>query len=90
MSDPPRYPRNSMNAHYDPDSDIALILFEPGNARSEEHAWGLIDRNPDTGKLVGFEIWSASENLPTELLDALPSPPVADKTGPVPKQLRDK
>lgn len=38
---------------------------------SEEHEWGLIDRDPDDGHLMGFEIWDASERLPQELLGAL-------------------
>lgn len=68
-----RYPR-PMRAHYDPEVDIALIVLEPGAAVSEEHSWGLIDRNPDDHHLMGFEIWDASNNLPPELIAALPSP----------------
>lgn len=41
---------------------------------SEEHDWGLIDRDPDDGHLMGFEIWEATRNLPPELVDALPAP----------------
>lgn len=63
-----------MHAHYDPDVDIALISFEHGSAVSEEHEWGLIDRDPDDGHLMGFEIWNARRNLPPELVDALPRP----------------
>jgi hypothetical protein len=36
-----------MRIHYDPEVDIALIVIEPGSAVSEEHEWGLIDRDPD-------------------------------------------
>jgi uncharacterized protein YuzE len=68
-----RYPR-PMRAHYDPEVDIALIVLEPGKAVSEEHAWGLIDRDPEDNHLMGFEIWEASSNLPPELIAALPSP----------------
>jgi len=63
-----------MRAHYDPEVDIALIVFEGGSALSEEHEWGLIDRDPDDDHLMGFEIWEASERLPAELIAALPSP----------------
>jgi uncharacterized protein YuzE len=50
---------------------IALISFEKGRAISEEHSWGLIDRHPDDGHLMGFEIWKASTVLPAELIAAL-------------------
>lgn len=63
-----------MFAHYDPEVDIALLSFEQGYAISEEHVWGLIDRAPDDGRLMGFEIWDASARLPPELIDALPAP----------------
>lgn len=58
--------------HYDPDVDIAFISLENGRASSEEHSWGLIDRDPDDGHLMGFEIWKASKTLPPELIAALP------------------
>ncbi|HEU4904568.1 MAG TPA: DUF2283 domain-containing protein [Solirubrobacterales bacterium] len=69
-----RYPQPTMRAHYDPEVDIALLSFERGRAVSEEHEWGLIDRHPDDGHLMGFEIWDARKRLPAELVDALPSP----------------
>lgn len=69
-----RYPRLTMAAHYDPEVDIALIVFERGTAVSEEREWGLIDRHPDDGHLMGFEIWEASHHLPPDLIEALPSP----------------
>jgi uncharacterized protein YuzE len=56
---------------YDPEVDIAMICVEKGRAVSEEHAWGLIDRDRDTGRLMGFEIWNASSVLPREMIDAL-------------------
>jgi len=62
-----------MRAHYDPEVDIALIVLEAGKAVSEEHDWGLIDRSPDDGHLMGFEIWDARRHLPPELVDALPT-----------------
>lgn len=67
-----------MHAHYDPEVDIALLSFERGRAVSEEHDWGLIDRHPDDGHLMGFEIWEASQRLPDELVKALPAPGRAD------------
>jgi uncharacterized protein YuzE len=62
-----------MLLHYDPEVDIALISIEKGRAISQEHPWGLIDRHPDDGHLMGFEIWEASKMLPAELIAALPS-----------------
>jgi uncharacterized protein YuzE len=62
-----------MRAHYDPEVDIALITFEAGAVISEEHSWGLIDRDPDDSRLMGFEIWDASHHLPPELIAALPT-----------------
>ena len=69
-----RYPRSTIRAHYDPEVDIALIVLESGAAVSQEHDWGLIDRDPDDAHLMGFEIWEASNHLPPELIAALPSP----------------
>jgi len=78
-SDTQRYPDLTMHAHYDPEVDIALISFEAGGAVSEEHEWGLIDRDPDDDHLMGFEIWNASDRLPPELIAALPTPaPASD------------
>lgn len=48
-----------------------MICMETGRAVSEEYPWGLIDRDRDTGQLMGFEIWNASKVLPRELIDAL-------------------
>jgi uncharacterized protein YuzE len=61
-----------MRLHYDSEVDIAMLSFEQGRAVSEEHEWGLIDRDPEDGHLIGFEIWDASERLPRELVAALP------------------
>jgi len=38
----------TMRIHYDPEVDIALVVIEPGETVSEEHEWGLIERNPGT------------------------------------------
>jgi uncharacterized protein YuzE len=70
----PRYPRSIMSAHYDREVDIAELCFEKGRAVSEEHDWGLIDRDPDDGHLMGFVIWDASKRLPREFVKALPAP----------------
>jgi uncharacterized protein YuzE len=61
-----------LHLHYDPEVDIAMISFESGRTRSQEHSWGLIDRHPDDGHLMGFEIWGASKRLPSEMVAALP------------------
>jgi uncharacterized protein YuzE len=61
-----------VHLHYDPEVDIAMISFEDGRANSEEYSWGLVDRHPDDGHLMGFEIWSASKILPPEMIAALP------------------
>jgi uncharacterized protein YuzE len=63
-----------MRALYDPDVDIALIVLQRGDAASQEYEWGLVDRDPDDGHLMGFEIWNAIHRLPLELVDALSSP----------------
>ena len=60
-----------MLLHYDPEVDIALISIEKGRTKSERHPWGLIDRHPDDGHLMGFEIWGASKMLPAELIAAM-------------------
>jgi uncharacterized protein YuzE len=62
-----------LHLHYDPEVDIALISFENGRAIGERHSWGLIERDPDDGHLMGFEIWEASTILPPELIAALPT-----------------
>jgi uncharacterized protein YuzE len=62
----------STHLHYDPEVDIAMISFEDGRALSERYDWGLVDRHPDDGHLMGFEIWKASKVLPAEMIAALP------------------
>lgn len=74
-----RYPRSIMHLHYDPEVDIALIVVESGTAVSEEHEWGLIDRDPTDHHLMGFEIWEASTHLPPALIAALPVPSGSDE-----------
>lgn len=77
-----RYSRTTMRVHYDPEVDIALMVIESGTSVSEEHEWGLIDRDPEDDHLMGFEVWAASRRLPRELLDALPQPASSADTGP--------
>ncbi len=60
------------SSHYDPEVDIAMISFEDGCALAEEHSWGLVERDPGDGHLMGFEIWNASKTLPPEMVAALP------------------
>lgn len=66
---------NAQFAYYDQDADIAwLPTGASTDVVSEEVAWGLLDHDRVTGEIVGIEIWSASERLPAEVLEALPAP----------------
>lgn len=58
-------------AGYDPEVDIAMICIEEGRSVSERHTSGLIDRDRDTGRLMGFEIWKTSTALPAESIEVL-------------------
>jgi uncharacterized protein YuzE len=53
-----------LSLHYDPEVDIALISFEKGRAIGEEYSWGLIERHPDDGHLMGFELWGHRRSFP--------------------------
>jgi uncharacterized protein YuzE len=69
--------------YYDREADIVYVALDDGEiARSVEHDWGLLDVD-ETGRTLGAEYWRASEQLPAELLSALP-PPEVPRT-PVPK-----
>lgn len=68
--------------HYDPEVDIAFLSIEKGRAVSDEYAWGLIDRDPEDGHLMGFEVWQASKVLPPEVVAALPRPGDSSGGGP--------
>ena len=62
-------------SHYAHEDDIAAIElegFDGTRAIGEDHDWGLVLRDRETGATVGFEVWNASERLPAELLAALP------------------
>jgi uncharacterized protein YuzE len=67
----------SLQATYDREADIAWFRF-PGfdgtKVRSDQYEWGLHDVDRDSGETVGLEFWRASERLPAELLEQLPSP----------------
>lgn len=66
---------NAQIAYYDRDADIAWLPTGVScDVVSEEVAWGLVDHDRTTGDVVGIEIWSASERLPAEVLEALPTP----------------
>lgn len=62
-------------SHYAPKDDIATIELaglDGRRALGESYDWGLILRDRDTRRTIGFEIWQASERLPAEMLAALP------------------
>jgi uncharacterized protein YuzE len=67
-----------MDGHYDRTADIAWLRldgWEPDRVRVDERPWGLLERDRETGRVIGFEYWKATERLPAELLEALPAPP---------------
>jgi uncharacterized protein YuzE len=62
-------------AYYDRETDIAWLPTGPlGEITGERTAFGVVARDIETGAVVSIEIWSASERLPKELLEALPEP----------------
>ena len=64
-------------SHYAREDDIASLELEEFDGRrvyGVDHEWGLILRDRDTDRVVGLEVWRASERLPAELLEALPQP----------------
>ncbi|WP_249019120.1 hypothetical protein [Conexibacter sp. S30A1] len=68
-----------IDGHYDAKADIAWFRFEdydPNVVISEETDFGLRELDPTDRHLVGLEYWQASERLPGDLLELLPSPPV--------------
>ena len=70
-----------MDGHYDRVADIAWLRLDGWDAdtvRVEQAASGLVERDRDTGRVVGLEYWEASQKLPAELLNALPAPPHQD------------
>lgn len=68
-----------IEGHYDERADIAWLRFEgydPATVVAEEADFGLRELAPSDGRLVGVELWRASDSLPRDLLRLLPSPPV--------------
>jgi hypothetical protein len=64
-------------SHYAREDDIASLElegFDGRNVYGVDHEWGLILRDRVTDRVVGVEVWRASERLPTEFLEALPQP----------------
>jgi uncharacterized protein YuzE len=59
--------------HYDAEVDIAMICLEKGRAVGTEYPWGLIERDRETGRVMGFVIWEASTVLPAEMIEAMAS-----------------
>jgi uncharacterized protein YuzE len=60
-------------SYYAAEGDIAYIRVRQaqGLIRSREESWGLLDCD-ESGEVVALEIWDASKQLPSELIDALP------------------
>jgi len=68
-----------IDGHYDAKADIAWLRFEDYDASAvvaEETAFGLRELDPADRHVVGLEYWQASERLPGDLLEMLPSPSV--------------
>lgn len=64
-------------SHYARADDIASLELEGFDGRrvyGEDHEWGLILRDRTTDRVVGLEVWRASQRLPAEFLEALPEP----------------
>jgi hypothetical protein len=62
-------------AFYDRESDIVWLPTGPlGDISGERTDWGVLSRDTGTGAVVAIEIWSASERLAKEVLDAFPEP----------------
>lgn len=69
--------RLSEVSHYDRDADIVwleLAGFDGSQVAVQEADWGLVETDSQTGAVVAIEFWKASTILPSELLEALPSP----------------
>ncbi len=70
-----------MDGHYDRVADVAWLRldgWDKDRVRIDRTPAGLIERDPETGRIVGLEYWDASHKLPAELLEALPAPPRRD------------
>jgi uncharacterized protein YuzE len=61
------------HSYYSPDGDLVVIHVRPSDrTRTEEHDWGLVVYDAQTGELASIEIWRASSVLPSEVVKALP------------------
>jgi uncharacterized protein YuzE len=72
-----------MDGHYDRAADIAWLRldgWDKDRVRVDGTQSGLVERDIQTGQIVGLEYWDASHKLPAELLEALPAPPRRDVT----------
>jgi uncharacterized protein YuzE len=68
-----------IDGHYDREADIAWVRFEnydPSTAVAEQTEAGLRELDPDSGEIVGLELWGASQTLPADFLAMLPPPQV--------------
>ena len=71
----------AVDGHYDRTADIAWLRldgWDEERVEVEETATGLVERDRETGRVLGLEYWEASKRLPAELLEALPAPPRRD------------
>lgn len=60
-------------SYYSPDGDLIVIHVRASDrTRTEEHDWGLLDFDVETGELATIEVWQASSVMPSGVLDALP------------------
>lgn len=61
------------DSYYSPDGDLVVIHVRPSDrTRTEEHDWGLLDYDAQTGELANIEIWRASSVLPSAVVEAMP------------------
>jgi uncharacterized protein YuzE len=60
-------------SYYSTDGDLAVIYVRPSNSvRTEEHDWGLVDRDVESGEVATIELWHASKRFPQQLLEIFP------------------
>lgn len=62
-------------SYYVPEDDIVMLDLEHASDRGvygEDHDWGLVLRDRETDRVVGFEVWKATTRLPAEMISALP------------------
>lgn len=62
-------------SYYVPEEDIVMLDLEHAGDRGvygEDHDWGLVLRDRETDRVVGFEVWEATTRLPAEMISVLP------------------